>query len=67
MKRQLPAFMSDESPVLVDHAYVVNPIESWWNPNVLLALQNGIGLVTGQLSINGILDAMDAAWNQGPA
>jgi hypothetical protein len=33
----------------------------------LLALQdNQIGLITGQRSIDDVLNAMDAAWKQGP-
>ena len=34
----------------------------------LLALQqDGIGLITGQTTIDGVLNAMDAAWKQGPS
>ena len=45
----------------------INPTQSWWNANVLLALQqNEIGLITGQRSIDDVLNAMDAAWKQGP-
>jgi raffinose/stachyose/melibiose transport system substrate-binding protein len=65
---QLPAFMSAYAPVLGNHAYVVNPQQTWWNPDVLLALQqNQIGLITGQRSITDLLSAMDAAWKKGPA
>jgi hypothetical protein len=47
---------------------VLNPSVTWWNPNVLLALfTDGIGLVTGQETPDSILQAMDAAWKQGPA
>jgi raffinose/stachyose/melibiose transport system substrate-binding protein len=68
MKGQLPAFMSPLIPVLRDREYVVNPQQTWWNANVLLALaQNGIGLITGQRSIDDVLNAMDAAWQQGPS
>jgi raffinose/stachyose/melibiose transport system substrate-binding protein len=65
---QLPAFMSAYSSVLDKRAYVVNPQQTWWNPGVLLALQqNQIGLITGQRSIDDVLNAMDAAWKKGPA
>ena len=44
------------------------PDPTWWNASVLLALQqDGIGLITGQRSIDDVLNAMDAAWKQGPA
>ena len=50
------------------HRYVIAPYQTWWNANVLLALeQDGIGLITGQRSIDDVLNAMDAAWKQGPA
>jgi raffinose/stachyose/melibiose transport system substrate-binding protein len=65
---QLPPFMSAYSSVLDNHEYVVNPQQTWWNPGVLIALQqNQIGLITGQRSIDDILSAMDAAWAKGHA
>jgi raffinose/stachyose/melibiose transport system substrate-binding protein len=68
LKQKLPAFMSPMAPVVQDHAYVVAPSTSWWNPNVELALEQGsIGLLTGQTTVDGVLNAMDAAWKQGPA
>jgi raffinose/stachyose/melibiose transport system substrate-binding protein len=64
---QIPAFMSAFAPVFKNHAYVINPGQTWWNANVGLTLnQDGIGLITGQSSIDQILNAMDAAWKQGP-
>ncbi len=43
-------------------------VRRWWNPNVLLALQqDAVGLLTGQSTVDGILTAMDAAWKQGPS
>jgi hypothetical protein len=60
--------MSAYSSVLSKKAYVVNPQQTWWNPGVLLALQqNQLGLLTGQRSIDDVLNAMDAAWKKGPA
>jgi raffinose/stachyose/melibiose transport system substrate-binding protein len=66
---QLPAFMSsDFASVVKQSRYVLNPGSIWWNANVLLALQQyGIGLITGQSSVDDVLNAMDAAWKQGPA
>jgi raffinose/stachyose/melibiose transport system substrate-binding protein len=67
LKGQIPPFMSSFATVFKDHEYVVAPDESWWNGNVGLALsQDGIGLLTGQLTIDDVLNAMDAAWRQGP-
>jgi hypothetical protein len=60
--------MSAMAPVLASHAYVVNPGMTWWNANVSpLLQQDQIGLITGQSSIDDILNAMDAAWKQGPS
>ena len=67
LKDQIPDFMSNLATVFKQHDYVINPITAWWNPNVILALQqDGVGLLTGQLSIDDVLNAMDAAWKQGP-
>jgi raffinose/stachyose/melibiose transport system substrate-binding protein len=67
LKRQVPAFMSYYRSVFKQSAYVVNPIGTWWNPSVYLALQqNAIGLITGQRTVGDVLNAMDAAWKQGP-
>jgi raffinose/stachyose/melibiose transport system substrate-binding protein len=68
LKSQIPPFMSDFASVFKAHAYVIEPQDSWWNANVLLALQqNQIGLITGQSTIADLLNAMDAAWKQGPS
>jgi raffinose/stachyose/melibiose transport system substrate-binding protein len=68
LKEQLPAYMSEFAPVFAQHRYVISPNTSWWNGNVGLALQqNAIGVITGQRSIDDVLNAMDAAWAQGPA
>jgi raffinose/stachyose/melibiose transport system substrate-binding protein len=64
---QFPAFMSDVAAALNAHKYVIAPFETWWNASVVLALQQGtLGLLTGQQSIDDVLNAMDAAWKQGP-
>jgi raffinose/stachyose/melibiose transport system substrate-binding protein len=69
LKQQFPAFMSgDEAAALSQGRYALNPGWFWWNANVLLALQqNVVGLLTGQQTIDGVLNAMDVAWKQGPA
>jgi raffinose/stachyose/melibiose transport system substrate-binding protein len=68
LKQQLPPFMSAMAPVFKQHAYVVDPTQSWWNADVLLTLrQDGVGLFTGQETPDSILQALDAAWKQGPS
>jgi raffinose/stachyose/melibiose transport system substrate-binding protein len=68
LKGEIPAFMSAVAPVFKQHAYVVDPTQSWWNPDVLYALETDVvGLFTGQETPDSILQAMDAAWNQGPS
>jgi ABC-type glycerol-3-phosphate transport system substrate-binding protein len=45
-----------------------DPTQSWWNANVLLALQqDAIGLISGQSTTDSVLQAMDTAWQQGPS
>lgn len=68
LKGQLPTYMTSFAAVFKEHEYVANPQQTWWNANVLLALeQDAIGLITGQFSIDDVLNAMDAAWTQGPS
>ncbi len=69
LKQQTSGFMgSDVAAMLRDHAYVVNPNQTWWNAGVVAVLaQDGIGLLTGQVSIDETLNAMDAAWKLGPS
>jgi raffinose/stachyose/melibiose transport system substrate-binding protein len=69
LKGQLPSFMSASfAQVVNDRAYVMNPQETWWNADVLTALtQYQLGLLTGQNSIDQILNAMDAGWKLGPS
>ena len=65
---QVQPFMSSFAPLLAAHEYVMDPDQTWWNANVKLDLdQNEIGLLTGQTTVDGILTAMDTAWQQGPA
>jgi raffinose/stachyose/melibiose transport system substrate-binding protein len=64
---RIPEHMADFRPVLATGAYVASPVYGWWNPNVALARQqNAVGLITGQRSIDDVLKAMEAAWQQGP-
>jgi raffinose/stachyose/melibiose transport system substrate-binding protein len=68
LKGQIPAFLSDFATIFKDHEYVVQPSATWWNPNVWATLStDGIGLITGQETPDSILQAMDAAWKQGPS
>jgi raffinose/stachyose/melibiose transport system substrate-binding protein len=67
LKQELPSFAQPLAPVLAARAYVINPTQTWWNADVSLALQqDAIGLVTGQTTVDQVLQAMDAAWKQGP-
>jgi raffinose/stachyose/melibiose transport system substrate-binding protein len=66
LKEQIPSFMSDFGTVFEEHEYALNPTQNWWNANVASAFAP-IGLLTGQVSVDGLLNAMDAAWKQGPA
>ena len=53
--------------VIKSHAYVISPVETWWNASVLQQMQqNQIGLITGQRSVDDVLKSMDAAWKLGP-
>jgi len=68
LRQELPTFMQPMAPVFANHAYVLNPTLTWWNPSVGNALsQDAIGLLTGQRTIDQVLQEMDAAWKQGPA
>ena len=68
LKHQLPSFMSSFEPALERDAYVLKPSLTWWNADVSLTLQtDAIGLVTGQTTVDSILQAMDAAWQKGPS
>jgi len=67
LKQELPSFMSSFAPLVRNDGYVANPANFWWNPSVLMALsQQGEGLLTGQTTTSDVLNAMDAAWKQGP-
>jgi raffinose/stachyose/melibiose transport system substrate-binding protein len=68
LKGQIPAFMSDFATIFNNHEYVVAPLGPLGNANVGGALStDGIGLITGQETPDSILQAMDAAWKQGPS
>ena len=61
-----PRLHVELAKLFAEQKYVINPQADWWNASVTLALQqNQIGLITGQRSIDDILNAMDAAWKQG--
>jgi raffinose/stachyose/melibiose transport system substrate-binding protein len=66
-KRQLPKFMATEASAVKSHAYVISPVETWWNASVVVQMQQDqIGLITGQRSVDDVLKGMDAAWKLGP-
>jgi raffinose/stachyose/melibiose transport system substrate-binding protein len=68
LKGQIPAFMSDFATVFKDHEYVVQPLLALGSANVSLVFQQDvIGLITGQETPDALLQAMDAAWKQGPS
>jgi raffinose/stachyose/melibiose transport system substrate-binding protein len=68
LNKQLPAFAAPLLQVIRDGNYDVDPNGTWWNPQVSAVLQTDqIGLVTGQSTVDGTLQAMDAAWQQGPS
>jgi raffinose/stachyose/melibiose transport system substrate-binding protein len=68
LKGQTPAFMSDFATIFKDDEYVVQPLLNLGNANVGAVLSNdGIGLITGQETPDSLLQAMDAAWKQGPS
>jgi hypothetical protein len=53
LKHELPSFMQPMASVFADHAYSIDPLKTWWNANVGLALmQDAIGLVTGQTTVD---------------
>jgi hypothetical protein len=60
--------MASMRSVFAAGKYIIQPSAAWWNQGVFRALQeNGIGLVTGQRSVEAVLNAMDAAWQKGPS
>jgi raffinose/stachyose/melibiose transport system substrate-binding protein len=68
LKQQLPSFMPSFGTILRDARYVVLPYQTWWNAGVWnVLMQDAIGLLTGQTTIDGVLQAMDAAWKEGPS
>jgi raffinose/stachyose/melibiose transport system substrate-binding protein len=67
LHRQLPAYLASVAPALATYEYSLTPELTWWNPGIAMALnQQGLGLITGQTSIDDVLNAMDVAWKQGP-
>ena len=68
LKHELPGFMSPLASLVDKDEYVLKPSLTWWNASVSLALQTDvIGLFTGQTTVDSVLQAMDAAWHQGPS
>jgi raffinose/stachyose/melibiose transport system substrate-binding protein len=68
LKGQLPSYLASFAPLVTDNQYARAPGQTWWNESVGQApYQDGVGLLTGQTSIDEILKAMDTAWQQGPS
>lgn len=66
-KQRLPAYLSTFRARFRNHKYGVNPIETFWNADTGDALSKyGTGLLTGQKSVDEVLEAMDEAWKKGP-
>jgi raffinose/stachyose/melibiose transport system substrate-binding protein len=65
---QLPSYLAGLEPALTAHQYNRSPGASWWNAGVAMALnQYGVGLITGQTTVDQVLQMMDGAWKQGAA
>ena len=64
---QLPPYMATLGPAFQSHHYVVGVSTTWPAGVSSVLAQQGIGLITGQATADGILTAMDAAWKQGPS
>jgi raffinose/stachyose/melibiose transport system substrate-binding protein len=68
LKQEIPSFMQPMASVFANRSYAIDPLQTWWNADVGLALlQDAIGLITRQTTVDQVLQAMDAAWKQGPA
>jgi raffinose/stachyose/melibiose transport system substrate-binding protein len=66
-KQQLPGYLSTFRARFKNHKYGVNPIETFWNADTGDALTKyGTGLITGQNTVDDVLEAMDDAWKKGP-
>jgi raffinose/stachyose/melibiose transport system substrate-binding protein len=67
LKGQVPNYLSSFAPLIKNHDYAVNPEQLWWNAAIGYALTTyGVGLLTGQETVDDVLNAMDAAWKLGP-
>jgi raffinose/stachyose/melibiose transport system substrate-binding protein len=67
LQGNLPTYLSSYVQLLADHRYALDPGYYWWNASVAAALNSlGEGLITGQTTVDGVLNAMDVAWKLGP-
>jgi raffinose/stachyose/melibiose transport system substrate-binding protein len=67
LEQEFPTFMQPMASVFASHAYTIDPLQTWWNASVGSTLQqDAIGLVTGEMTVDQVLQAMDAAWKLGP-
>jgi raffinose/stachyose/melibiose transport system substrate-binding protein len=63
LKDQVPSFMSSFATVFAQRQYVYNPSQNW--SDQVVSAFDLTGLLTGQTSVDGLLNAMDTAWKQG--
>jgi raffinose/stachyose/melibiose transport system substrate-binding protein len=65
---ELPGYLSSFAARFKNHEYGINPVETWWNADVGDALTTyGTGLITGQTTVEDVLEAMDKGWQRGPS
>jgi raffinose/stachyose/melibiose transport system substrate-binding protein len=68
LSNHLPAWMSSFGPAIASGKYTIDPTLGWWNGDVLnTLLTDQLGLVTGQVTVDGLLTVMDTAWKEGPS
>jgi raffinose/stachyose/melibiose transport system substrate-binding protein len=68
LKHEIPNYLGTFAPVIEGHNYGINPLVTWWNADITNALMTyGTGLLTGQETVDDVLNAMDLAWKQGRA
>jgi raffinose/stachyose/melibiose transport system substrate-binding protein len=66
LKDEVPSYLSSFAPVIKDHDYGINPVQTFWNADIGNALMtDATGLLTGQETVDDVLNAMDAAWRLG--
>jgi raffinose/stachyose/melibiose transport system substrate-binding protein len=62
LRGQLPSFMSAFAPVIANDRYIVDPAGKWIGGVGGTYARDSLGLLTGQTTVDGTLNDMDAAW-----